>query len=245
MKKPILNVLLVSLVLLGISTGCASRKTITGEFVDCLIKVNADIEKQVDSDLKIIDQNLYDTEEKLSSLEQVLVPAQEWIENQKVQLLEEHEYGSWHSRVTPESLEQFRNNDYEILALEVLVYGIGTPDQKFDTVIRITDLETKISSDWETVESELKERKVTLENERRAKLEAGQLSATTLISVIGHAGDWEIQRIDANIYSISGPGLGAAGDSITGKWTYNRDSKEIIPADAQSSALQRILSPGF
>lgn len=245
MKKPILNVLLVSLVLLGLSTGCASRKTITGEFVDCLIKVNVDTEKKLNSDLEIIDQNLYDTEQKLSSLEQVLVPAQEWIENQKVQLLEEHEYGSWHSRVTPEGLAQFRNNDYEISALEVLVYGIGTPDQKFDTVIRITDLETKISSDWETVKSELEGRKATLENGRRAKLEAGQLSATTLLSVIGHLGDWEIQRIDGNIYSISGPGLDTAGNSITGKWTYNRDSKEIIPADAQSSALQRILSSGF
>ena len=245
MKKPILNILLVSLVLLSISTGCASKKTITGEFVDCLIKVNADTEKKVDSELKIIDQNLYDTEEKLSSLEQVLIPAQEWIENQKVQLLEEHEYGSWHSRVTPDGLAQFRNDDYEISALEVLVYKIGTPDQKFDTVIRITDLKTKVSGDWGAVESELVGRKATLENDRRAKLEAGQLSATTLLSVIGYLGDWEILRIDGNTYSISGPGLGMAGDNITGKWTYYRASKEIIPADAQSSALQSILSPGF
>lgn len=245
MKKSILNILLVSLMMLGISTGCTSNHSISQEFVDCLIKINADIEKKVDSDLKIIDQNLYVTEQKLLNLEQVLLPAQEWIEHQKVQLLEEHQYGSWHTRVTPEGLAQFRNKDYEISALEVFVRGIGTPAQEFDTVIKVTDLATKMQGDWETVEGELKWRKSTLETDRQAELEAGKLSATTLLSVIGHLGDWEINRIDSNTYNISGAGLGMAGDLTTGNWTYYRASKNIVPTDVPSSALQRILSPVF
>jgi bisphosphoglycerate-dependent phosphoglycerate mutase len=245
MKKPLLKILLISLMLLSISTGCVSKKAITDEFVDCLLKTNAGIVDKVDSELQIIDQNLYITEEKLLKLEQVVVPAQEWIEKQKVELLDEHKYGSWHSRVTPESLDKFKNDQYEVTALELTVHGIGTPNQEFYAVLKVTDLSTKIQSDWETIENELKWRKSTLEQQRQVKLEAGQLSTSTLLSVIEHVGDWEIREINSTTYSISGPGLGMDGELTTGKWTYDRTSKEIIPADTQSAALQDVLSGGL
>lgn len=222
-----------------------SRGTITEEFVGCLIQTNAGTIDSVGSELQIIDLNLYTTEDKLVKLEQVTGPAVRWIENQKVKLLDEHKYGSWHSRVTPESLAEFKNDRYEVTALELSVYGIGTSNQKFDAVIRVTDLETKIQSDWETVYSELEWRKSTLEESRQAKLEEGHLASSTLNSVIDHLGDWEIREINNTTYSVTGPGLGMAGELTAGKWTYYRASKEIIPADAQSSALQKILSAGL
>jgi hypothetical protein len=231
--------------LLGLSTGCVSKKAITEEFVDYLIQTNTGTIDKVDSELQIIDQNLYTTEEKLLKLEQVVVPALEWIENQKVELLLEYKSGSWHSRVTPESLDKFKNDQYEVTALELTVHGIGTPNQDFSTALKVTDLSTKIQSDWETIENELKWRKSTLEQQRQVKLEAGQLSTSTLLSVIEHVGDWEIREINSTTYSISGPGLGMDGELTTGNWTYYRTSKEIKPADAQSSALQNILSGGF
>lgn len=245
MKKPVLHILLISLMLLGLSTGCVSKKAITEEFVDCLIQTNAGTIDKIDSDLQIVDQNLYTTEEKLLQLEQVVIPALQWVESQKVKILEEHKYSSWHSQVTPESLAKFKNEQYEMTALELSVHGIGTPNQKFDTIIKVTDLSTKIQSDWETIENELKWRKSTLEECRQEKLEDGHLSASTLLSVIEHLGDWEINEINSNTYSVSGPGLGMAEELTAGKWTYYRVSKEIIPADAQSSALQEILSGGF
>jgi hypothetical protein len=245
MKRPILIIFLISLMLISISTGCVSKKAIREEFVDCLMQTNARAIDEVDSELEVIDQNLYTTEEKLLKLKQVVVPALEWIENQKVDLLEEFKYGSWHSRVTRESLAEFKNDQYEITALELSVHRIGTPDQEFHTVIMVTDLATKIQSDWETVESELKWRKSTLEKQRQVKLEDGHLSSSTLLSVIEHLGDWEIQEINSTTYSISGPGLGMAGELTVGKWTYYRASKTIIPADTQSAALQKILSGGF
>lgn len=235
----------MSLTLLVISTGCVSKKTIEEEFVGCLIQTNADAMNRVDSELQIIDQNLYVTEERLLQLEQVVVPAQQWVESQKVKLLEEHKYGSWHSQVTPESLAIFKNEQYEITALELSVHGIGTPDQKFDTVIRVTDLSTKIQNDWDTIENELKLRKSTLEEGRQAKLESGHLSTSTLKTVIEHLGDWEISEINGTTYRVSGPGLGMAGELSAGNWIYYRTSKVIMPSDAQSSALQEILSGGF
>lgn len=245
MKKPILQMLLISLMLLGISTGCVSKKTITEEFVDCLTRTNAGTVEKIDSELQIIDQNLYTTEEKLMKLDQVIVPALEWIENQKVELLDEHKYGSWHTRVTPESLEKFKNDRYEVTALELSVRGIGTPNQEFYTVVKVTDLATKIQSDWETVQSELKWRQSTLEQRRQIILEAGHLSASTLLSVIENSGGWEIRKINDTTYSISGTGLGVAGELTTGEWTYYRASKQSIPTDNQSSALQNILSGGL
>jgi hypothetical protein len=245
MKKPILQILLISLTLLSLLTGCASKKTITEEFVDCLLRANANTIDKVDSELQIIDQNLYTTEEKILKLEQVIVPAQEWIENQKVELLAEHKYGCWHSRVTRQSLDEFKNDQYEVTALELSVHEIGTPDQKFNSVLKVADLGIKIQSDWETIYSELKWRKATLEKSRQVILEDGQLSASTLLSVIEHLGDWEIRKINGTAYSVSGSGLGMAGELSAGKWTYYRASKQIIPADIQSSALQNILSGGF
>jgi hypothetical protein len=142
MKRPILIILLILLMPLSISTGCVSKTAITEEFVDCLIQTNAGAIDKVDSELESIDQNLYTTEEKLLKLEQVIVPALEWIENQKVELLEEFKYGSWRSRVTPESLAEFKNDQYEVTALELSVHGIGTPNQEFQAKLRITDLAT-------------------------------------------------------------------------------------------------------
>lgn len=245
MKRTILTLLLLPLMLLSMSTSCVSKRAITEEFVDCLIQMNAGAIDNVAKNLEIIDQNLYTTEEKLLKLEQVVVPALEWIENQKVELLKEFKYGSWHRSVTRESLAEFKNDQYEITTLEVSVYEIGTPSQEFHTAIKVTDLATKIPSDWEPVESELKWRKSTLEEGRRVKLEDAQLSTSTLLSVIEHSGEWEIREINSTTYSISGPGLGAAGELTSGNWTYYRDSKTIIPADTQSAALQKILSGGF
>jgi hypothetical protein len=245
MKTIVAALLIISLVWLGISTGCVSKETIREEFVICLIQTNAGTINKVDSDLQIIDQNLYTTEEKLLKLEQVDVPAVQWIDNQKVKLLEEHKYGSWHSRVTPESLAKFKNDQYQITALEVSVHEIGTPNQKFDTVIEVTDLSTKIQSDWEAVETDLKWRKSSLEESRQAKLDEGHLAASTLLGVIEHLGDWRIREINSTTYSISGPGLGMTDELTAGNWTYYRNSKEIQPVDAQSWALQKILSAGL
>ncbi len=245
MKRLILQIFLISLILIGLSTSCVSKKAIKDEFVNNLLQMNTGTIHKVDSELRIMDQNLYATEEKLLKLEQVVGPALEWIEKQKVELLDEHKYGSWQSRVKSESLAQFKNDQYQVTALELLVHGIGTPDQEFDTVIRVMDLSTKIPSDWETIENELKWRKSVLEQQRQIKLEAGHISSSTLLSVIEHSGDWTVQKINSTTYSISGPGLGIAGVLTTGNWTYNRTSQEIIPSDNQSSALQDILSGGL
>jgi hypothetical protein len=206
--------------------------------------MNAGTVDNVAKDLAIIDQNLYVTEEKLLKLQQVVVPSLAWIENQKVELLEKFKYGSLYSHVTREGLAKFKNDQYEITTLEVTVYEIGTPKQNFRTVLKVMDLATKANGDWETFESELKWRKSTLENERQTKLEDAQISTSTLLSVLEHSGDWEIRKINSTTYSISGSGLGVAGELTSGNWLYYRDSKTIIPADTQSEALQRMLS-GF
>jgi hypothetical protein len=245
MKSPVLKILLILLILLSISTGCASRKAITEEFIDCFIQMNAGAVDNVAKNLEIIDQNLYTTEEKLLKLQQVVVPSLEWIENQKVELLEKFKYGSLHSHVTQEGLAKFKNDQYEITTLEVTVYEIGTPNQNFRTMLKVTDLATKANGDWETFESELKWRKSTLEKQRQEKLEDAQLSTSTLLSMLEHSGDWEIRKVNSTTYSISGFGLGAAGELTSGEWLYYRDSKTVVPADTQSLALQKILSGGF
>lgn len=245
MDRPVPKILLLSLVLLGLSIGCMPKRAIAEEFIDCLMQLNATALDKVGSELQRIDQNLYAVEEKLLKLEQVIAPALEWQEKEMVELLKEFDSGSHSTRVTREGLGEFTNDQYKLTALEVSVYGIGTPDQRSSTVLRVMDLTTKVRSGWEAVESELTARKSTLEERRQAKLEDGQLSASTLVNVIDHAGTWEIRAIDSGTYSISGAGLGMDKELTAGAWTYYRASKETIPADAQSVSLRRTLSAGF
>jgi len=245
MNSPVLKVLLVSLVLLCPSLGCIPRQPIAEEFVDCLIQLNATALDKVGSELQRIDQNLYAVEEKLLKLEQVIAPALEWQEKEMVELLEEFDSGSYSTRLTQEGLANFTNDQFRLTALEVSVYAIGTPEQRFATVVRVMDSPTRAQSDWEAIESELIAKKSVLEQRRQAKLEAGQLSASTLLRVIDHVEDWEIRRINKNAYSISGSGLGMDKELTAGAWIYYRASREIIPADAESAALRKTLSGGY
>ncbi len=226
--KPILKLLLLSLMLLFISTGCTFRNAITDEFADRLTQMNADSIESVAKNVEIIDQNLYTTEEKLLKLEQVVAPALEWVENQKVKMLEQFDEGSWRSRVTDEGLAEFKNDQYQISALELSVTRIGTPNQKFYTEIKVVDLETKEQYDWEVAENQLKSVKDALEKERQAKLEDAQLSTATLLSVLEHSGEWKVQEINSTTYGISGPGLGEAGELTSGNWTYFSPTRHTI-----------------
>ena len=82
-------------------------------------------------------------------------------------------------------------------------------------------------------------------------------SSWTLHAAIRLWQEWEVQQIDETTYVISGPGLGISEADpgtpgleleeklVTGEWTYHRDSGGIVPADKQSTALEKIISGKF
>lgn len=210
-----------------------------------MVEMNGLAIDKVSLELQIIDKRIYSAEEKLMKLEQVVVPSLRWVESQKVKLLDEFKSGSWSSWVTQGGLDEFKNDRYQVAALELSVYEIGKPNQDFSTIIRVMDLETRAQGDWQELQNELEMEKSALERWRQQEIEQAKLSASIMQSVMEHLADWKMRKVDSSTYIISGSGLGMAGELTEGEWVYLRDAKEIVPANAQSLALREILQGRF
>jgi hypothetical protein len=245
MRRLALCSLLSLLVPLFVLTNCIPDKSITREFANCLVEMNGLAIDKVNLDLQIIDNRIYSTEEKLMKLEQVVAPSLRWVENQKVKLLDEFKSGSWSSRVTQGSLDEFKNDRYQVTALELSVYEIGTPRQDFAAIIRVMDLETRAQGSWQEIRNELEMEKSALERWRQQEIEQAKLSTSIIQNVMEHSGDWKIRKVNSSTYIISGSGLGMAGELTEGEWVYLRAAKEIVPANSQSVALREMLQGGF
>lgn len=250
-------VALVVIVILTSSTllACAGLKpeeqtAITVEFIEHLTQQNATALDQIRSEMDDAYDELYATEEKLLKLEQVIVPATEWVESEVQRQKARAEDNLWvpsYTEVPQEEFSHLQNDQYWVTTIELISDAVGTPDEEFVATIKITDLtaDTWTQQDWETIEHELETRKTSLEQEWQSKLEEAQLARQTILEVTDYWETWEIQRINSTTYTVSGTGLGWAEGLTSGQWTYHKDSKEIIPADDQSIALSQILLTEF
>ena len=246
MRRFITSAWLVPILLLSSLTGCLVPKSVLIEgFVDCLVQMNTKALEEMEPSLELVDRNLYTTEQKLLKLEQVVNPALEWIEYQKAELLNTYQYGSWYRRVTAEGLARLKNEQYEVITLEVSVYHIGTPQQELRPVLQIFDVEAQAPCEWEMTKSELMCRKAALEQEREATLDAARRLTSTLSDVIRHSDGWKIKRVSDDTYSISGYGLGIADELTEGSWIYYQTSRQALPTDARSEALRKIIAGEF
>lgn len=242
-------VVLVSCLLAACSPTAETIDRIAVEVVDSLMSVNTIALDNVESELDSLDQELYAVEEKLLKLEQVVSPALAWvadeIENQKSRA--EEGLAVRDIPVPPEEFAHLQNDQYWVTTLELLVEGVGTTDLEFSSVIKVTDLtaQTREHRLWEEVDSELRAQKSTLEQEWQTELDRAELSILTFMDVMDRWEDWNVERIDDGVYSISGLGLGWDQELTSGQWTYYQDSGEVIPADSQGEALEKILTVEF
>ena len=245
MKRQILRVLLVSLVTLTLAVGCGGGNDIKGEAAECLAGITEEGVDGITREIDGIEAELDIVVEKLQKFNQVMAPALEWIEGERAKAASEYGPGSWQTEVTHEGLDKLGNDRYGVTQLELLAYDVGTPEQKFVTVIKVTDLTTKKEYDSEELGGELEEQKSSLLRRWEVRAEDGQRAVSVLESVLEHTGDWETDKIDSTSYRVSGPGLGMAEELTGGEWVYHRDSREIVPSNSRSVALKRALCGEF
>lgn len=243
----------------SLAAGCTAdkEKEIREEMVYYLVKMNEVAIENMDSESYSVGQELYPILQKLAKLRQVAVPALEWLELQSEELPQKKQEGSWRTVVTEDGLSEFKNDQYQISHLEFQARNIGEEEQSLSYVIKVADLTTNKENHMETIYKELEQKQVNLENKLESIGEKRLLSSWTLNGIIRMWQDWEVEKIDDTRFTVSGPGLGIAGDSlptpdleleeklIAGRWTYHRDSREAVPADKQSAALKKILSGEF
>ena len=206
-------------------------------FVGGLRDLNEKALEQINAEIADIDQQLYETEERILKLAQVVTPAQEWVELQEDKA-KDRGY-TWVAHMTAEGLDKLKNDTYQVTTLR----GQGTSSGEFNAEIKVTDLTavTQAGRDWKDIDDELIFLKSALEKRKQEKVVSRDLAVSTLQSVISYQQNWEIKKINSTTYNFSGPRLGWEGDLTNGKWTYLTDTGEARPIDDWGSALKKVL----
>ena len=233
MKKWISIVMLLVLAMIVCpSTGCTSRDVAIGSGNSLIQMTNEGI-AYIDSEIVGTDQQLTAVGQKLLKLEQVLTPAMKWLEYQKTV----SKPGYWKINVTSEGLDRFKNDQYQVTTLEFL-----SLQGQFSSAIKVTDLTTGTTYDWKTLQDDLTLLKDNFEQRRKAKIEARNLSISTIKNVLKYFNEWKIQQLDDITYAISGIGLGWAEKLTTGSWTYYKVNGQLVPRGMEGDNLKAILS---
>ena len=237
MKKRIFIFTFVLLIMVMMpSTGCTSRAIAT-EVAQSLIQMNKAGVENIDSDITKTDQQLYDAQVHLLKLEQVLSSALKWVDYQKAV----SRPGKWDIKVTQSGLAQLQNDQYEVTALEVLITRDSLTVTESSYTIKIREFPTMQIDDGNTLHDRLVDSQNLLEQNRKAMVDARDLSVSTMNNILKYINDWKIKKVSGTTYSVSGPGLGWSGQLTSGAWKYDRDKGTLVPDDKQADNLNAII----
>jgi len=242
MIKKVISGLFTAFIIIASSISCAggtANRNIIWEVFPQLEQMATAGIAEIDGDLEKIYQDLYDIDEKLLYLEQIMKPAQEWVEHQKSI---EREPGDWLISVDKEDLKQFKNDHFKITKLDFTIINSRTENQQVSSEIKVQDLETGSTGTGKAIQSELVDKQKALERNAEKKLENRKLLASTMETLIAVGGNnWEIDKIDKSSYLIKADNLGWADKLTAGTWKYNIETKTLEPADVSSAALKKLL----
>jgi hypothetical protein len=219
-----------------ISTGCTSR-AVASEAAQSLIQMNQTAVENIDSQIATLDQQLYEAQEQVLKLEQVLDPAFEWIDYQK----SIPRAGKWDVKVLQSGLDQFQNDQYQITALEVVVTRDSTQVTDSSYTIKVREFPSMQITDGDYLRAHLNDVQNLLQQNRQVMVDARDLSGSTMSNLLKYVNDWKIKKVSEATYSVSGPGLGWSGQLTTGDWQYNRDTGTMVSDDSQAEALNNII----
>lgn len=218
------------------STGCTSR-AIAVEAAQSLIQMNKGAVENIDSEIAKTDRQLYDTQVKLSKLEQVLNAAMEWIDYQK----EVARPGKFDIKVLPSGLLLLQNDEYSVTSLEAIITKDMLSVTDLSYTLEVRDSMTMQTEDGNTLKDNLTNAENLLQQNRQAMVDARDLSISTVNNILKYVNDWKIKKVSGATYSVSGPGLGWSEKLTNGSWTYNRDTGTLAPDDKQAEDLNSII----
>lgn len=218
------------------ATSCTSR-VIAVEAAQSVMQMNKGAVENIDSEIASTDRQLYDTEEKLLKLDQVLTSAFDWVDYQK----SVSRPGKWHVKVLDSGLKQLQNDRYGITSLEADITRDSLSVTDCSYVIKVQDFMTTQIDDWNTLKDSLTNSKTTLEQNRQAMADARELSIATVNNMLKYVNDWKIKKVSGATYNVSGPGLGWSETLTDGSWTYDRDKGTLVPNNKPADALNTII----
>jgi hypothetical protein len=243
MVKRVLAILFIVFVLVALTVTCSPdqpNKGLIGDIFQALAQIAMTGLNDIDLKLEGIYQDLYETEERIIKLEQVMRPALDWVESQKSI---EHGQGNWLIKVKSQDLTKLNNDQYIVTIAEVYLENSGTPNQKISSEIKVLDRKTGTQHDAQFFESTLRELQNSLKQQEKEKLAArSQLISTINDIFAGGSSLWKIRKAHDRTYIISAPNLGWAGRITDGEWKYDLDTRQLSPFDNNGTALKNLLS---
>ncbi len=237
-------VLLVGIMLL---TGCASTSTsevveeVRAKVVNSLTVIRDTTSNELGAEISRIDQEISALNSQLNKLNQVAAPALDWVQIQRADA-ERAGYGGKRTVEAGGYLEsdQFKNDQFRVVKLQ-FTSELLSGSTKYTSVIQVEDLITGDVRPLEELRTEL-EGKISAQTlQRNARKKTYDLAATTADGVLSQSQNWQLIKVNVTTYNVSGQGLGMAQGLTTGVWTYYLEPEGLVPSDAASSALLKVL----
>jgi hypothetical protein len=175
---------------------------------------------------------------KLSKLEQVGNAALAWVTYMQ-QKADRELWSPIIAEVTSD-LYKYKNDRYEISKLQFVVERSSI--RKTSSIIKVFEVYTSKQYLYDDIHGDLKKQVDDLNTVLTSQINAYKLSAATTTKVLGQNATWKIAKINSASYKVSGPALGWSGTTLApGVWTYNVDNQSVSPADAGSTALDKVV----
>jgi hypothetical protein len=175
---------------------------------------------------------------KLNKLEQVGNAALSWIDY--MQKRADKELWSPIIAEVTSDLFKYKNDRYEVIKLQFVVERSSV--RKYSSIIKVFEVYTNKQYLYDDIHSDLKKQVDDLNKTLTDQINAYKLSAATTNKVLGQYSTWKVSKINSSSYKVSGPALGWSGTTLApGVWTYNIDNQAVTPADAGSTALDKVI----
>jgi hypothetical protein len=220
--------------------GCASGEMAVN-VSNAIVKMHLAGIQAVDSEITALNKEYTNVLVKMQKLEQLVTPVTKWVEFQKTQSSKSGVL--WVKEVTPEGLDQLKNDTYQISKLELVVKqggaGIGW---QFTSTIKVLDSATRGAYDLKVLQDDLASQKAMWEERRKAKLGVRDMSISTINNVLKYIDQWKIEKYNETTYIVNGQGLGWAEKLTSGAWTYYKDRDQMVPNGKPAEDLEKILS---
>lgn len=232
--------LLLSLLVLQVTSACVrleKKDTTVVDFLGQLVQVQNKAMQLKSTQLKEYEKKLDLIWTKQAKLEQVAIPAKEWLELQ----LKYAEAAGWPHETSQviADLGKLKNDSYEVVKLTFAVQSA----RNYYTVIDIYDVSAGKVSPYANLQRDLKDMEELALKEGNMLAEQINLAATYLDKVLKSAESITYKKAGANIFRMRGPlGLNENMNLVIAEWLYYSDSGRVEPSDTLSQRLHQVLN---
>lgn len=234
---------LLCLTLLSANCSLIDKEALINEVTECFYELNDKALEEINKDIDILEDQLAIVEDKEDALNEIIYFSEDVVSYYNESVAAEKVENEWYYQfiLTAEDCSDYSNEFYEIIEFE-LTWMVKTNSWNLNRIIVVRDRETGAQGDIYVIETMLNTTKSALIDKRNIELTKKENVNQLLVDVLEHQDEWQVHKIDNDIYSVSGYGLGYTQQLIDGEWYYYQNASIIEPVSSQSTKLRDALT---